>query len=198
MNHQISTIKEHWDLDRIEAMILKGENLELCLKELSALRRRIDGLTSSFSLLYGTPNSARSIVPEPSAGWPEAAKLSAEEALQKDHFYFKDSVLIFLGYHVGISGIGTRDRRAVLEYAYAGELPRVRSVEYMNEWGEPETSVRLRKIAYTIYRAMENGVKRNGKSNMRSAVQDWKEDLKWLKAKFFDGRHCSSFKWPSL
>ena len=189
-------IKEHSDLDRIEAMIVKGENLELCLRMLTEFKLRLDELTARLLVLHGTPNPGLPSDRETAVEWPAGAKVPKERALNVDHFYFKESVLSFLGYHVGANGAELQVRRSILRYAYLGDLPRVKSPDHMQEWGDPQTSLRLRAIVYTIYRGMENGVKRNGKSNMRFAIQGWKEDLQWLKAKFFDGRHCSSFKWP--
>ena len=176
-------------LDRIEEMISKGENLEDCSKELQLLAGRIGDLNFRLSLLR-TASGEKVVV-----DWPLTACMSQEDALGQDHFNH-DNVMRFLGYRTGKTGATTDERRAILNYLYLGELPSVRSEAYMLEWGEPMTSKRLCKLAYSICRAMEYGKEKSGKNHLGVAIREWKDDLKWLEREFYNRSHEGSFKWP--
>ena len=54
------------------------------------------------------------------------------------------------GYKVGRSGDVTSVRRKILDGVFCKKLSKVNSASYMREWGEPESSQRLKKMANTI------------------------------------------------
>ena len=88
-------------------------------------------------------------------------------------------MLASFGYRVGHLGRSTPIRRKILEYVLEGELPMVHSASYTEEWGEPGSFKRHRKLV----RFLENNIKSNEeKPNMRLAVKHWKEDLQWVQA----------------
>jgi hypothetical protein len=72
------------------------------------------------------------------------------------------------------------------------------SEEHMNEWGEPMTSKRLCKLAYSIFRGMEFTKKKCGRNNVGVAIRERKDDLKWLETGFFSCFHEGDFKWPPV
>lgn len=91
----------------------------------------------------------------------------------------EQGVLGALGYHVGHSqGKSSDTRRMVLKYVLEGELPMIHSVNYMNEWGEPNSLQRFEKLARVLANMIE-GNQRN--PNSKLAVRQWREDLDWLK-----------------
>jgi hypothetical protein len=83
-----------------------------------------------------------------------------------------------LGYHVGhAEGRPPRLRREILTFMLIGELPMVHSATYTEEWGEPGSLKRYRKLV----RFLQNNIESNQtKPNMKLAVKDWTEDLAWL------------------
>jgi hypothetical protein len=66
----------------------------------------------------------------------------------------------------------------------------------MAEWSEPETAVRLKKIADSLAAFARNG-RRNEKQDMSEAVNHWVTDLAWLKTEYYDGHYDSRFAWPN-
>ena len=80
-----------------------------------------------------------------------------------------------LGYHVGqTKGQPSRIRREILKFVLGQELPMVHSAAYTDEWGEPNSFKRYRKLV----RFLENNIESNQtKPNMKLALKHWKEDL---------------------
>ncbi|HUE72679.1 MAG TPA: hypothetical protein VMP01_17470 [Pirellulaceae bacterium] len=95
-----------------------------------------------------------------------------------------------LGYAVGASGLSVDQRSSILRRAFKEDLPFVDSAAYMEKWGEPDSSTRLRRIAEHLARNCRSASARG----MWTAFADWFYDLAWLKAEFYHGHH--QFDWP--
>ncbi|TWT71501.1 hypothetical protein [Crateriforma conspicua] len=98
-----------------------------------------------------------------------------------------------LGYRVGASGLQTDARLSLLDTVYTDRLPQVNSMEYMSEWGHPQTAERLRKMADSIAAFVRNSKRRNNRP--QAAIDDWEADLQYLYTKFYLGRY--NFFWPN-
>lgn len=87
-------------------------------------------------------------------------------------------MLAALGYRVGqTEGRPPRIRRLILKHVLEGELPMVHSASYTNEWGEPHSIKRYKKLA----RFLQNNIESNQtKPNMKLAVKHWSEDFAWV------------------
>ncbi len=87
-------------------------------------------------------------------------------------------MLAALGYRVGqMEGRPPRVRREILKHVLEGELPMVHSASYTDEWGEPQSFKRYRKVV----RFLQNNIESNQKKpNMKLAVKHWSEDLVWV------------------
>ena len=127
--------------------------------------------------------------------WPETEDMGSHDALDRDHFEYKKGVLSFLGYHVGRKGLPSDKRRSILDYAYNGRLPRVNSEEYMEEWDAPRTGPRLHKTANCLAALTRNAKKKTGR-DMSQAIEEWEEDLAYLKVTYYDGRYDGEYDWP--
>ena len=103
-------------------------------------------------------------------------------------------VLSAHGYHVGINGLSSRERRIKLDAIFRGTLRRVDTDEYMQQWGEPETADRLKKLAKTLAKLVMGHKARQNAESFRIAIAAWEEDLSYLKRTYFDGRY--RFHWP--
>lgn len=105
-------------------------------------------------------------------------------------------VLKAVGYHVGVSGEDTAVRRILLDNVFRRRLPPVDTFSYMQEWGQPSSRDRLKKMADTIaafarlQKQMNNGAR--GK-----AIQDWEMDLKYLHRKYDKGKFDGEAFWPT-
>ncbi|WP_145218989.1 hypothetical protein [Planctomycetes bacterium TBK1r] len=100
-----------------------------------------------------------------------------------------------LGYRVGKQGVSTSTRRTILSNAFTGEIPFIKSDSYMKEWGGPRTSKRLRRIAQLLASNINNCAKRANSMSYQEAIEDWRDDLEWLKRNYYNGVH--RFDWPS-
>lgn len=101
------------------------------------------------------------------------------------------SPLRLMGYRVGVNGLSTRERQAILRKAFQGQLPKVLSDMYMERWGKPGTAKRLQKIASHITSNTQK-IRREG-ADRSKAEEEWQTDLNWLKVTFYDGTF--TFPW---
>ena len=107
----------------------------------------------------------------------------------------KTGLLKHMGYEVGENGKDVFTRRGILQIVFDSiGLPQVMSFEYMQEWGQGRSSVRLQKMANVIASMVRNFKRRENPRPYRKAINDWESDLEWLKSRFYSGRF--SFRWP--
>jgi hypothetical protein len=108
-----------------------------------------------------------------------------------------NSPLTVDGYHVGDSGISDeRDRRDLLKSFIAKPLSRLSKVgnsEYMKLWGEGDTRIRIRYVAYHIYWNIEF---QGAKKTMNRAREHWLKDLRWLKREYVN--RLPANYWPEI
>ncbi len=104
----------------------------------------------------------------------------------------QQGVLSCMGYRVGQGGRPAVTRQAILRRALTERLPNVSSPAYMDEWGDPSTCDRLRKMAESIAAFCKNMKRKHDPS--AEAIDDWETDLEWLRHTFYLGK-CQ-FHWP--
>jgi hypothetical protein len=106
-----------------------------------------------------------------------------------------EGMLSYLEYHVGRShDLAPKVRRAILERVFSGKLPAVFPKGYMDQWGEPQTSRRLHKMAECIA-AFARNFKRRDDDRLDQAIREWEADLTWLYDEFYVGHF--RFAWPT-
>ncbi|MEZ8287477.1 hypothetical protein BCU17_22055 [Vibrio splendidus] len=99
-----------------------------------------------------------------------------------------------VGYSVGTKGLPTVKRRELLSNIMSQQLPYITSHAYRREWGEPNTTARLKKLANTIAYLTKNS--KRSSNNTTVAISEWEEDLKWLKDNYYrNGKY--SWSWPN-
>jgi hypothetical protein len=105
----------------------------------------------------------------------------------------EESPLHSLGYRVGKTGESIERRCEILRRAFTGHLPIIGPQEYMEQWGEPGSPARLRRMADHISARCTDF---SGRHSHRFAVADWREDLEWLRINYYHGHF--QFGWPSV
>ena len=130
--------------------------------------------------------------------WPLANISDSVALVFNSDGLVEQSPLVSVGYRVGVErGLDQDARRSILSNSFYGlydHLKRwyVDSDEYMARWGKPNSRTRLFMMSNHIHNLIIN---RRSNPSMRHAVQDWKDDLNWLK-KFY--KPYMGFKWPVL
>ena len=124
--------------------------------------------------------------------WPTTEVSSGDAQLQSD--WPNIGLLKYMGYSVGRSGLPARDRRRILKSVFTGTLPNVTAADYMAQWGKPRSEVRLAKMARSIAAFCRNARRKARRPDQ--AIDQWEQDLHWLKRTYYDGRF--SFRWPPL
>jgi hypothetical protein len=91
-------------------------------------------------------------------------------------------VLGALGYRVGRNGLPESVRRSILNEVLAVELVAgsAAAMDYVQQWGSPNSVGRLRKIVNSISAFARNARRRSG--DFSEAIADWESDLQWLQA----------------
>jgi len=133
------------------------------------------------------------ISPEDIFDWPSTEAAPGSGYLYTED-WIKEGVLQYMGYRVGnTDGEPPRIREKILSEIFKGPIPPAFPPNYLEEWGEPTTVVRLRKLAETIA-ALTRNAKRRRDARMRAAVRDWEADLEFLYHEYYVGKFY--FAWP--
>ena len=110
------------------------------------------------------------------------------------HDWEKVGALQFIGYKVGhTDGEPERVRERILGEVFAGPIPPVFPDSYLDEWGDPSSAARLRKMAEAIAAFTRNAKRKRG-SRMQAAIKDWERDLEFLYNEYYVGHF--GFAWP--
>lgn len=125
--------------------------------------------------------------------WPSTDAPASKIGYTGIHYEYKEGLLTYVGYHVGISGVAEPMRRKILDCVFYLLLPKVVSDAYMDEWGDPNTPARLKKTAECIAAFIRNA-KRNTWGDYDNAINDWESDLKYLYDQYYVGNF--HFDWP--
>lgn len=125
--------------------------------------------------------------------WPStSASLGSGAFGSMEH---AEGILGYLGYHVGKTGEPSAARRQMLlSRVFEGSLPPINGPDYMDEWSQPGTPARLRKMAESIASAVKSA-KRRSNADYSVAIEHWEEDLRFLHDKYYVGQ--LGFGWPS-
>ena len=105
-------------------------------------------------------------------------------------------VLSYVGYNVGVNGQVRSGRQDILQRVFERDLPQVHSPQHMAQWHVAKSAMRLKKIAESIAAFCRNA-KRRQRANMQRAIENYQDDLAWLKKSYYDGRFDGSFRWPN-
>ena len=129
--------------------------------------------------------------------WPilqELDELGVPHNVRGSYEGVDESPIYRMGYVVGITnGLEVSERQKLLRKAFEEAIPEVGGDDYMAEWGTPITRVRLWRIAHHLAWLVRS---RRRNPVMGYAVNDWENDLDWLKNKFY--KSWMKFSWPNV
>jgi hypothetical protein len=133
------------------------------------------------------------INPEDEFDWPSTEASPGSRSLDTDD-WVEEGVLKYMGYTVGdTDGEPQGTRELILAEIFEGPIPPAFPTQYLDEWGEPSSVLRLKKIAETIAALTRNAKRRRG-SKMHRAIRDWETDLDFLYHEYHVGKF--HFAWP--
>lgn len=109
----------------------------------------------------------------------------------------KYSALKMFGYTVGrTDGWKESERRRFLSNFIELDLPPIVEATFDDEYGEPNSTQRLRKVANVIA-ANANNFYRNNPVVYEAAISDWEDDLMFLKRKYYEEAGLKFQPWPT-
>jgi hypothetical protein len=112
-----------------------------------------------------------------------------------DRWHHQDhSGLWICGYRVGGDGLQPLERTRLLNHFFRNPLPKAVERHCGNDYGDPGSEERLRRMANVIARNCRN-FKRLSRERYADAIEDWEKDLAYLKRAYY---RAGSFPWPSL
>jgi len=114
--------------------------------------------------------------------WPTttATAKAGLQDLSDNVFKYEEGLLKRYGYRVGINGLPENQRRQILNNVFLNSLPSMENTSYLNEWGQPGSAKRLKKLTDSIS-AFTRNAKRRNIGSFDKAIQDWEADLAYLK-----------------
>lgn len=105
-------------------------------------------------------------------------------------------MLSLMEYRVGRShGESEPVRRAILKRVFENTLPPAFPKDYMEEWGQNASAVRLQKMAVSIAAFVRNN-KRRRNGDYSDAIREWENDLGWLYTVYYVGKLRFATGWP--
>jgi len=127
--------------------------------------------------------------------WPTTNVTAGDGSLAPSDWP-KIGLLRYYGYVVGEKGKPRSSRRAILTRVFElSVLPNLVSPNYILKWGDARSSARLKKMAYSIALFCQAD-KRKKRVWIKRAIDNYEDDLAWLKKEYYDGRFDQKFKWP--
>jgi hypothetical protein len=126
--------------------------------------------------------------------WPTTEARGGDGSLSLENVQ-KSGVLGQLDYHVGRT-LGQSDayRRRTLAKIFERPIPLSLNGFKPEEWGQPGSAQRLRKMAYSIA-AFTRSAKRKRLSSFDEAIRHWEADLRYLHDQYYAEKF--GFSWPS-
>lgn len=107
------------------------------------------------------------------------------------------SALKMFGYTVGrTNGWPRAKRERFLSDFMEMDLPADVEATFDDEYGEPMSTTRLRKVA-TVIASNASNFHRNDPVRYGMAIADWESDLSFLKRKYYEGAGLAFHPWPS-
>jgi hypothetical protein len=169
--------------------------------------RKIDSTADARNEIKQTPRSSekQSIDDQPPSSsdrlnwpWPITEIFNEDGGRGTDiGFIHKKGALKLLGYGVGKSSTLTpNERRQLLSDVFRGELPLFVEEYFPGEYGGLGSEERLKKIANAIA-AFTRNAKRNDRKKYSFAIEDWEDDLEYLKEAYYDPG-AFNFPWPAI
>ncbi len=125
--------------------------------------------------------------------WPNTNTNIEPQNPLDNSFDYEEGILRHYGYKVGINGLSEKERWKILDKVFLKPLLKINNTVYLNEWGEPNSAERLKKLADSIA-AFTRNAKRRKKGNFGQAIEDWEADLAYLKRTYYN--NCFSFHYP--
>jgi hypothetical protein len=129
--------------------------------------------------------------------WPGTEPLPSFGSEEETSFGPDESPISRLGYKTGQNGVSASKRRSILRTVYELDLssfPSGFSKDYLNEWGDARSGVRLERIAIQLAAPCRSFRKKKGDYSL--AISQREDDLAWLKEEYFNPLDYG-FSWPS-
>ncbi|MDC0067609.1 hypothetical protein OAL10_02280 [Gammaproteobacteria bacterium] len=126
---------------------------------------------------------ARKVIQEIDRVWAERSALSREGQYKGDSP--KKGLLSTMHYHVGMEATPEPKRRLILDQILTKNVPFVPPPSYMDEWGEPRTQERMRKLEKVIKELVNDAQHRRGKGkDFEKAISEWQSDLDYIRKNY--------------
>ena len=184
-------------IDASQGKTLRIYSQEMFFAKLVTGKDPFDSQDESLLQAFAEDHPALQFLMTLTDSWPEVTSLENEEIREvgESDFGVSESPLRILGYKVGsTSSLSLAERRKIISQCFEAkqlDFSSDSNDDYIANWGRASGAQRLYRIAIHLKSQAD------GRSGIRSpqARQDWINDLKWLKVKYYSDFN-SKFTWP--
>ena len=129
--------------------------------------------------------------------WPITQISPFSDGRGENNSRYRDrSALKLFGYTVGrVAGWPRSKRQEFLRDFMELKLPNRVTLEFGDEYGKPFSATRLRKVAYFIAFLCKSRT-RNDSMDYDAAINDWEDDLSFLKKTYYEEMGIKFDRWP--
>jgi len=188
------------DKERLKDVVAKyvHEALNLIESGVEEIRRADDRLDFSAKRLIVEDLLNRGWIQAseetPDWPWPITDVTPSQNGSSTPLFENGISGLKLCGYRVGATnGMSRAERKRFLDHFFNSSLPTVVRTAFGDEYGEPRSEDRLKKMANVMAAHCRN-FRRNDAIRYAQAIADWEEDLAYLRDRYYKRR---TFPWPN-
>lgn len=136
-------------------------------------------------------------LPQPQWPWPVIKQMPEGDGGHFTGGFRNFSALKMFGYTVGkTKGWAKPEREGFLSDFMEQTLPPIVAQTFADDYGDPMSVERLRKIANLIAGVASNFI-RNDADRYAAAIADWESDLAFLKQKYYLGAGLAFQPWPA-
>jgi hypothetical protein len=129
--------------------------------------------------------------------WPSTSAVPGDGSFEAPNWP-ETGPLRDCGYQVGVNGKPRASRRVVLtRFFELKTVPNLVSPDEVPKWGDACSASRLKSMAYSIAAFCRNA-KRRRRAWMKRAIENYEDDLAWLKKEYYDGHFDQKFIWPTI
>lgn len=126
--------------------------------------------------------------------WPQLEIDKSISALELPADFNGETFLKQFGYRVGKSSpLTEHQRRVALETLLNAEASHL---DVSRDAGDPSSCRRLRRVAYAIAFCILR--RSRDRRDYSVAILEWKEDMRYLKRRYYDGRCDGLWPWPTI
>lgn len=149
--------------------------------------------------LFGDHPALRNLVEHEHFDWPtlRVPEPDSDDSSLPRGVFRDVGILDCFGYRVGYAAVRPEARQRALTRAYEKPVPGRTPPMLRDRIATERTPARLHQIADAIASQYRLASRRRN-ADMSCALEHWRDDLEWLKVRYYDTLESLPFRWPEV